>query len=97
MSGDGRTTPLRKECQWFYKYMIGGLRRNPPNKEWPVGRGREFMKLHAPARWLFVVSLIIAVIAVVGVFTPIPLFTIYAFWVAILAYVVLAVGNVIEI
>ena len=55
------------------------------------------MKLHAPARWLFVVSLIIAVIAVVGVFTPIPLFTIYAFWVAILAYVVLAVGNVIEI
>ena len=55
------------------------------------------MKLHAPALWLFVVSLIIAVIAVVGVFTPIPFVTTYGFWVAILAYVVLAVGNVIEI
>jgi ABC-type phosphate transport system auxiliary subunit len=54
------------------------------------------MKLHAPALWLFVVSLIIAVIAVVGVFTPIPFVTAYGFWVAILAYVVLAVGNLME-
>ncbi|MGD1037059.1 MAG: hypothetical protein ABR878_07650 [Roseiarcus sp.] len=54
------------------------------------------MKLHAPALWLFVVSLIIAVIAVVSVFTPIPFVTTYGFWVAILAYVVLAVGNVME-
>jgi hypothetical protein len=54
------------------------------------------MKLHAPALWLFIVSLIIAVIAVVGVFTAIPFVTMYGFWVAILAYVVLAVGNVIE-
>jgi len=55
------------------------------------------MKLHAPAQWLFIVSLIVAVIAVVGVFTPIPFVTMYAFWVAILACVVLAVGNVMEI
>ena len=55
------------------------------------------MKLHAPVLWLFVVSLIIAVIAVVGAFTPIPFFTAYGFWVAVIAYVVLAVGNVIEI
>jgi hypothetical protein len=96
MSGDGRTTPLRKECQWFYKSMTGGLTCNPPNKDRPVGRGG-IMKLHAPALWLFVVSLIIAVIAVVGVFTPIPFVTMYAFWVAILAYIVLAVGNVVEI
>jgi hypothetical protein len=54
------------------------------------------MKLHAPALWLFVVSLVIAVIAVLGVFIPIPTVTMYGFWVAILAYVVLAVGNVIE-
>ena len=54
------------------------------------------MKLYAPALWLFVVSLVIAVIAVIGVFTPIPFVTMYGFWVAILAYVVLAVGNVIE-
>ncbi|MGD1037424.1 MAG: hypothetical protein ABR878_09550 [Roseiarcus sp.] len=54
------------------------------------------MKLHAPALWLFVVSLIIAVIAVLGVFIPIPFVTMYGFWIAILAYVVLAVGNVVE-
>ena len=54
------------------------------------------MKLHAPALWLFIVSLIIAVIAVVGVFTAIPFVTMYGFWIAILAYVVLAVGNVVE-
>jgi hypothetical protein len=55
------------------------------------------MKLHAPLLWLFVVSLIIAVIAVVGAFTPIPFVTEHRFWVAIIAYVVIAVGNVIEI
>jgi Co/Zn/Cd efflux system component len=78
--------------------MIGGLRCNPPNEDRPAGRGEreKVMKLYAPALWLFVVSLIIAVIAVVSVFTPIPFVTMYAFWVAILAYVVLAVGNVMK-
>lgn len=47
--------------------------------------------------WLFAVSLIIAAVAVIGVFTPIPYITLHGFWVAILAYVVLAVGNVMEI
>ena len=55
------------------------------------------MNLHAPAMWLFVVSLIIAVVAVIGVFTPIPYITLYGFWVAILAYVVLALANVLDI
>jgi len=31
------------------------------------------MKLHAPAMWVFVLSLVIAVLAVVSVLTPIPL------------------------
>ena len=51
------------------------------------------MKLHAPSRGWFVASLVIAVIAVVGVLTPIPYVTGYGAWVAILAYVVLAVGS----
>jgi hypothetical protein len=55
------------------------------------------MKLQAPAMWIFVVALIIAVVAVVGVFTPIPYITLYGFWVAILAFVVLALGNVLDI
>ena len=49
--------------------------------------------LHAPAMWVFVLSLVITVLAVVGVFTPIPYITAYGFWVAIVGYVVLAVGN----
>jgi hypothetical protein len=59
------------------------------------GKG-EIMKLHAPAMWVFIVSLIIAVIAVIGVFTAIPFVSTYGFWVAIVAYVVLAVGNLME-
>jgi hypothetical protein len=55
------------------------------------------MKLHAPAMWIFVVALIFAVVAVVGVFTPIPYITEYGFWVAILAFVVLALGNILDI
>jgi hypothetical protein len=54
------------------------------------------MKLHAPAMWVFVLSLVIAVLAVVSVLTPIPYITAYEFWVAILAYVILAVGNLVE-
>lgn len=54
------------------------------------------MELNAPAMWIFVVSLIIAVVAVIGVFTPIPYITQYGFWVASLAYVVLALGNVLD-
>ncbi len=54
------------------------------------------MNLHAPEMWAFVLSLVIAVLAVVGVFTPIPYVTAYGIWVAILAYIVLAVANVVK-
>jgi hypothetical protein len=49
------------------------------------------MKLHAPPTWIFVASLIIAAIAVIIAFTPYV--AAYGIWVAILAYIVLAVGN----
>ncbi len=52
------------------------------------------MKLHAPAMWVFIPSLVLVVLAVVGVFVEIPYLSMYAFWVAVLAYVVLALGNV---
>ena len=54
------------------------------------------MTLNAPSMLLFVVSLIIAVVAVVSVFVPIQYITGHAFWVAIIAYAVLAVGNVVK-
>ncbi len=51
------------------------------------------MRLHAPPTRWFIASLIIAVIATVSVLTPIPYVTAYGAWLAILAYIVLAVGN----
>ncbi len=51
------------------------------------------MTLHAPAMWVFILSLVLVVLAVVGVFVEIPYLSMYAFWIAVLAYVVLALGN----
>ncbi len=52
------------------------------------------MNLSAPTQPVFIISLILAVLAVIGVFVAIPLITPNAFWVAIIAYVVLAIGYV---
>ncbi len=54
---------------------------------------RSAMTLHAPAMWVFILSLVLVVLAVVGVFVEIPFVSMYAFWIAVLAYVVLALGN----
>ena len=51
------------------------------------------MRLHAPTKGWFTASLIIALIAVVNALSPVPYVTSYGIWVAILAYIVLAVGN----
>ena len=51
------------------------------------------MSLHAPSKGWFIASLIIAVIALIGALSPIPYITAYGIWVALLAYVVLVIGN----
>lgn len=51
------------------------------------------MNLNAPTQIVFLVSLILAILAVVSVFVTIPTITANAVWVAIAAYVVLAIGN----
>lgn len=52
------------------------------------------MNLGAPTQLVFVISLILAIIALVGFFVVIPYVTAYAFWIAIIAYAVLAFGVV---
>lgn len=52
------------------------------------------MNLSAPTKPVFLISLILAVLAVLGVYMQIPFVSGNAFWVAIIAYVVLLVGNV---
>lgn len=52
------------------------------------------MNLSAPTMPVFLISLVLAVLAVLGVNMSIPFVSGNAFWVAIIAYVVLLVGNV---
>ena len=54
------------------------------------------MRLHAPTKGWFTASLIIALIAVIGALSPVPYVTSYGTWVAILAYAVLALGNLVS-
>jgi len=49
--------------------------------------------LHTPSMWWFIASLMIVIIAIFSALTPIPYITAYGVWVAIFAYIVLAVGN----
>jgi len=51
------------------------------------------MNLSPPSTVVFIVSLILAALAVIGKFASLPFITDHGFWVAIVAYVVLAVGN----
>lgn len=52
------------------------------------------MNLSAPTMPIFIISLILAILAILGVYMAIPIVSGNAFWVAIIAYVVLLVGNV---
>jgi len=54
------------------------------------------INLHAPSMLVFVVSLVLAVLALLGYFVTIPYITLYGFLLAIIAYVVLALGNVVR-
>jgi hypothetical protein len=49
-------------------------------------------KLSAPKQFTFLVSLVIAVFALVAFLVKIPNVSPHAFWIAIIAYVVLAAG-----
>ena len=50
------------------------------------------MNLSAPTTPIFIVSLVLAILALLGHFVSIPVVTVYQFWLAIIAYVVLCVG-----
>jgi len=52
------------------------------------------MSLSPPTTIVFIVSVILAALAIIGTFTPIPFITENAFWVAVVAYVILACGNI---
>ncbi len=52
--------------------------------------------LSAPTIPVFLISVVLAVLALLGHFVKIPFVTEYKFWVAIVAYVVLFLGTVLK-
>ena len=48
--------------------------------------------LSAPSRIFFLISLALAIIAILGFLVIIPVVTKFAFWIAILGYIVLSLG-----
>jgi hypothetical protein len=50
------------------------------------------MNLSAPSTVVFWIAVVLAILAIIGTFVVIPVISPYAFWVAILAFVVLAGG-----
>jgi hypothetical protein len=52
--------------------------------------------LSAPSRVVFLISLALAIIAVLGALVIIPVITQHAFWIAILGYIVLALGTLMK-
>lgn len=52
--------------------------------------------LSAPTTAVFLISVVLAVLALIGHFVAIPYVTAYQFWIAIAAYVLLFLGNVLK-
>ena len=50
------------------------------------------MRLNAPTKIIFLVSLVLVALALISRFTPIPYVTQYQFWVALIGYLVLVAG-----
>jgi hypothetical protein len=51
------------------------------------------MKLTPPTQNIFYVSVVLAVVGILGSFVSIPFVSAYAFWFVVVAYVVLFLGN----
>jgi hypothetical protein len=51
------------------------------------------MKLSAPTQVVFLISAVLFILALLGHFAHVPALAIYQFWLALAAYVVLAIGT----
>ena len=53
-------------------------------------------ELHKPTRMVFLISLVLAVLGLIGAITSVAFLSTYAVWIALIGYVVLAVGTLVE-
>ncbi len=58
--------------------------------------GETMPRLNAPTQIVFLISLALALLAVIGFFVTIPFVSMYAFWLAVAGYVVLAASCVLK-
>jgi hypothetical protein len=54
------------------------------------------MNLNAPTQLVFILALIVAVLALIGNFVPVPFVTEFKFWFAMVAYIILAAACVLK-
>lgn len=55
------------------------------------------MTLNAPSQVMFLISLVLAVLGLIGYLVPtIPVISIYPFWFALIGYIVLAAGTLMK-
>jgi len=54
------------------------------------------IEVHAPSMLVLVGSLFLAFIALIGAIVAIPGVTAFAFWLAFMAYVILALGTIVK-
>lgn len=54
------------------------------------------MNLSAPTKPVFMIALILGVLAIVGTFIAIPVVSANAFWMLVVAFVILAAGNLMK-
>lgn len=54
------------------------------------------IELHAPSIVVVVVSLFLALFALIGIFYQVPVLTPIAFWLSFIAYAVLALGTLVK-
>jgi len=54
------------------------------------------MNLSAPKQLTFWIAVVVAVIGVVASFVSIPVLSDYALWVVVIAFIILALGNLVE-
>ena len=54
------------------------------------------MTLSAPKQIVFIIAVVLAILAVLGMFVAIPVVSANAFWTMTLAFIVLAAGNLLK-
>ena len=54
------------------------------------------MNLHKPSMVVFLISLVLAVLALIGAVSSVSFLSKYDIWIALVGYVVLAVGTLVE-